>query len=93
MLFIRLHFARRFLNQNWMFFCSSFGNFFLQKLKERLGVLLQARLSFPTLPECMITEGHCTTVRLDHVLPGTLSRIIPETLESKNGSITDTENV
>ncbi len=23
----RLHFARRFLNQNWIFFCSSFGNF------------------------------------------------------------------
>ena len=25
-----MHFALLFLNQNWIFFCSSFGNFFLQ---------------------------------------------------------------
>ena len=30
-LFILLHLARRFLNQNWIFFCSSLGNLFLGK--------------------------------------------------------------
>lgn len=41
--------------------------------------VIKVILSFPTLPECMITERNCTVVvGLHHVLSGPFSSVISE---------------